>query len=119
MHKNELTLSREKRRLEMRKKATPYLLLAPVFIFVCCFMLWPILNVFKMSLEQYIVTQPRNRHFIGLENFKTIFSQDPIFWRALGTTAIYVLVSVAEFPAIAYNNPMIGVYCFVKKFLWS
>lgn len=95
MQRNELTLSKEKRRMEMRKKATPYLLLAPVFIFVCCFMLWPILNVFKMSLEEYIVTRPRNRHFIGLENFRTIFTADPIFWRALGTTAIYVLVSVA------------------------
>ena len=94
MEQNEAVLSKEKRRMAMRKKAVPYLLLAPVFIFVCLFMLWPILNVFKMALEEYVVTRPRNRHFIGIQNFVKIFTSDPVFWKAIETTIIYVIVSV-------------------------
>ncbi|HIS13326.1 MAG TPA: sugar ABC transporter permease [Candidatus Ornithospirochaeta stercorigallinarum] len=94
-HKNSVQLSREGKWMTMKKNAVPYLLLAPVIIFVCLFMLWPILNVFKMSVENYMVTRPAQRHFIGLDNFKEIFTDDPVFYRALGTTAIYVLVSVA------------------------
>ncbi len=90
-----VTLSKEKMRMARRKKAVPYLLLAPVFIFVCCFMLWPIINVFMMSSEYYVVTRPFQRHFVGFGNFAKIFTEDPVFYRSLGTTAIYVLVSVA------------------------
>lgn len=78
-----------------RKAATPYLLLAPVFIFVCCFMLWPIINVFKMSTESYYATRAASRHFVGLDNFVTIFTSDPIFWKTISTTVVYVLLSVA------------------------
>lgn len=94
MEQNEAVLSKEKRRMAMRKKAVPYLLLAPVFIFVCLFMLWPILNVFTMAFEEYVVTRPRNRHFIGFQNFVKIFTSDPVFWKAIETTIIYVIVSV-------------------------
>lgn len=87
-------LIRRRRWLSLRRKAVPYLLLAPVVVFVSCFMLWPILNVFKMSTEYYFATQPRARHFVGLDNFRKIFTADPVFVKSLGTTAIYVLLSV-------------------------
>ena len=51
-------------------------------------------NVFMMSTESYKVTKPNDRHFIGLENFVKIFTNDPIFVKTLGNTAIYVLFSV-------------------------
>lgn len=86
---------RQKYWLTVRKKSVPYLLLAPVVIFVCCFMLWPILNVFKMSTESYYATRALKRHFVGLENFIKIFTNDSIFVKTLSTTLVYVVFSVA------------------------
>ena len=86
---------RQRQWLSLKKKAVPYLLLAPVVIFVCCFMLWPILNVFKMSTESYYATKPMQRHFVGFQNFVKVFIDDPIFVKTLSTTVLYVLLSVA------------------------
>lgn len=90
----ELQLSKKGSMMHYRRLATPYLLLAPMLAFVVCFMIWPIINVFMMSTESYKVTKPNDRHFIGLENFVTIFTKDQIFLKTLGNTAVYVILSV-------------------------
>ncbi len=90
----ESPLSQRGRRMRYLRVATPYLLLAPMLAFVLTFMIWPIINVFSMSLESYKITKPGDRHFIGLQNFVTIFTDDPLFWKTLGNTAVYVIVSV-------------------------
>lgn len=82
------------RRLKLRRNATPYLLLLPVILFVSAFMLWPMLNVFLMSLQEYKVTQAKNRHFIGLANFTQILQKDDLFWKSLVNSAVWVLVGV-------------------------
>ena len=86
----ELQLSKKGSMMHYRRLATPYLLLAPMLAFVVCFMIWPIINVFMMSTESYKVTKPNDRHFIGLENFVTIFTKDQIFLKTLGNTAFCV-----------------------------
>lgn len=60
------TLTRHQIWMHRKRQAVPYLLLAPVLIFVCLFMLWPIINVFKMSFESYYATKPNAREFSGL-----------------------------------------------------
>lgn len=90
----ELQLSKKGSMMHYRRLATPYLLLAPMLAFIVCFMIWPIINVFMMSTESYKVTKPNDRHFIGLENFVTIFTKDQIFLKTLGNTAVYVVLSV-------------------------
>lgn len=87
-------VSKRSLRLHYRRLATPYLLLAPMLAFVLVFMIWPIINVFMMSLESYKVTKPNDRHFIGLENFVNIFTNDSLFWKTLGNTFVYVVISV-------------------------
>jgi len=95
--RNSLTagMSRKGSMMHYRRLATPYLLLAPMLAFVVCFMIWPIINVFKMSLESYKVTKASARHFIGLQNFIQIFTKDDLFWKTLLNTGVYVLLSVA------------------------
>ena len=97
----ELQLSKKGSMMHYRRLATLYQILdgmtrmlAPMLAFVMCFMIWPIINVFMMSTESYKVTKPNDRHFIGLENFVTIFTKDQIFLKTLGNTAVYVILSV-------------------------
>lgn len=78
-----------------RKMITPYLLLAPVLLFIVCFMFWPIANVFSMSFENYKATRPNARAFIGFANYVKIFTKDSIFTKAMWTTLRWVVVSVA------------------------
>ncbi len=87
-------VSKRSLRQHYRRLSTPYLLLAPMLVFVLVFMIWPIINVFMMSLESYKVTKPNDRHFIGLENFVNIFTNDSLFWKTLGNTFVYVVISV-------------------------
>lgn len=87
-------VSKKGMRLHYRRLATPYLMLAPMLAFVLIFMIWPIINVFIMSLEEYKISKPNDRHFIGLENFIQIFTNDDLFWRTLGNTVVYAVISV-------------------------
>lgn len=79
----------------MRKALTPYLLLAPVLLFIICFMFWPIMNVFSMSFENYKATRPNARAFIGLANYVKILTKDAVFAKSIRNTLVWVIVSVA------------------------
>ena len=62
-------------RLYYKRRAIPYFLLAPVVLFILLFMLWPMVNVFVMSVQNYQLLRPLERDFIGLENYITILTQ--------------------------------------------
>ena len=76
------------------RHATPYILLAPILIYVMLLMIWPMINVYVMSLQNYQLLKPKERAFIGLENYITIFTQDELFFKALGNSFVWVVVSV-------------------------
>lgn len=81
--------------LYYKRQATPYLLLAPILIFVSLFLLWPMVNVFIMSVQDYKLLSAGERHFIGLQNFNTIFTEDEVFMKTIGNSLVWVFVSVA------------------------
>lgn len=85
----------KKSRLYYKRAAVPYLMLAPVVLFVALFMLWPMLNVFLMSFQNYVVIRPKDRAFVGLEHYVEIFTNDPLFYKGLANSAVWVFVSVA------------------------
>lgn len=77
-----------------RRNMTPYILIAPIIIFVLVLLLWPMINVYIMSLQNYKVLKPDARSFIGLENYITIFTKDVLFVKAMINSAVWVVVSV-------------------------
>ncbi len=85
----------KKSKLYYKRAAVPYLLLLPVVLFVALFMLWPMVNVFIMSLQNYVVIKPEDRAFIGLANYIEIFTKDALFYKGLKNSAVWVLVSVS------------------------
>lgn len=56
--------------------------------------------------------------FVGLENYKRLFSRDPLFWKALGNTIYYVAISVpatlvaAVIIALLMNQKIPGIRFF-------
>ena len=58
---------KRERYLYYKRQATPYILLAPILLFVSIFLLWPMVNVFLMSIQEYQLLKPDARKFIGLD----------------------------------------------------
>lgn len=78
----------------LKKQLLPYLLLGPALLFIVFFMFYPVVNTFQLSLNNYVLTQRSEWGFIGLENFKKLFFQDPIFWTALRNSIVWTISNV-------------------------
>lgn len=74
---------------------------------------YPILWTFKWSFFSYYGIETTAR-FIGLDNFKTFFTQDFTYWKAWGNTLIFALIKMpleitfAMLLALALNKKMKG-----------
>ena len=86
---------RREKYLYYKRQATPYILLAPILLFVSLFLLWPMINVFVMSVQEYRLLKLDERHFIGFQNFVTVFTEDKVFMKAIKNSVVWVAVSVA------------------------
>jgi multiple sugar transport system permease protein len=87
-HKNSraLTLYKAKRII------LPYLFQAPTIILLMLLMLLPIITVFRYSILNNVIMN-KNPTFVGLDNYKTILS-DQIFWISTGNTLYFTVMSV-------------------------
>ncbi|MED4955947.1 sugar ABC transporter permease [Paenibacillus sp. FSL R5-0527] len=81
--------SREKERF------LPYLFIAPTLLLIAGVMVFPILRVFDLSLQSYDFTRLHEAGYIGLANFRRIFTEDALFYESLGITVKWVLLEVA------------------------
>lgn len=77
----------------VKKMLAPYLLLLPAILLILVFMVYPIGNVFYLSLRSYNPTKPWINGFAGLDNFKNILTGSE-FWKALGVSVKWVLSEV-------------------------
>lgn len=69
-----------------------YIFILPFIIGFLAFMALPMILSLGFSFTRYnILSSPV---FIGLENYKTMFTGDPKFWKVFGVTMYYVLFSV-------------------------
>ena len=81
-----------KSKLERREAMVGYLLLLPWIIGFVIFLSGPILASFGLSFFEYDVINPPK--FIGIQNYKVMISDDPLFWQSFKVTAIYTFTSV-------------------------
>ncbi|MFE2754694.1 carbohydrate ABC transporter permease [Actinosynnema sp. NPDC059335] len=72
----------------------PYALIAPTLVLMAVFLVYPIGSVVYYSLQRYNVTQPWKNGFAGLDNFKQMLFDDPLFWQSLAFSAKWVFVEV-------------------------
>ncbi|MCL8025790.1 carbohydrate ABC transporter permease [Nocardioides bruguierae] len=69
-------------------------LVAPAVIVMLLVTAFPILRALWLSFYSYSLTAPDDREFIGLSNYVTALT-DSLFWRDIGVTVVYMLVTVA------------------------
>lgn len=83
-----------KRKMSMatREAVSGYLFFSPWLIGFLVFLAGPILFSFYLSFTSYnTLSDPK---WIGVLNYKILFTQDPIFWKSLGNTIYFVVFSV-------------------------
>lgn len=85
-------MKRRRSKYFRRKNLAGYLFAAPWLIGLSTFILAPILATLFLSFTSYdMINAPR---WIGLTNYKILFTLDPGFWKALGNTFYYMFGSV-------------------------
>lgn len=77
------------------------ILLVPALLIYATFALYPMVDVIVLSFQRWNGLDP-DRRFVGLVNYRNIFTRDPVFWVAFRNTVIWTLMSLV-FP------PMIGL----------
>lgn len=105
-----------RRRSTHRRAGAGRLFVAPNLAGVCVFMLFPLGFSLYMSFQQWdLFTPPK---FVGLRNFRTLFSADPLFLIALRNTVVYtvgtlvptIIISLAVAGALNHKVKGIGIF---------
>ncbi|WP_300642283.1 carbohydrate ABC transporter permease [Nocardioides sp.] len=69
-------------------------LVAPAVVVMLVVTAFPILRALWLSFYSYSLTAPEEREFIGISNYVTALT-DQLFWRDIGITVLYMVVTVA------------------------
>jgi multiple sugar transport system permease protein len=80
-------------RKRLRKHALAYLMIAPMTILVFGFIVVPILRNVWMSFFDWYLARPTSHPFLGLENYREVFTAST-FKNSAKVTAIYIGVTV-------------------------
>lgn len=78
----------------LKSKCIPYLMIAPSVILLLAIFGYPVLKVFSLSLQNYNYADFANKGFIGLENFRKIFTEDEIIGESLFFSLKWVVTQV-------------------------
>lgn len=77
------------------EKWLPYIFIAPAMIFIACFLVYPLGNVFYYSLQHYNANTPFYNGFAGLNNFVEILTKDQQFFPSLLISLKWVVSQVS------------------------
>ena len=100
--KTDADYSLPKRKSFMTRKNAPYLFLTPMIILFSVFMIYPVIKSLILSFQDFTDGQ---YIFCGIQNYVTMF-KDPIFWKSLKNTFIYLAVQV---PVMVVLSLVLGV----------
>ncbi|MEP3046159.1 MAG: sugar ABC transporter permease [Roseibium sp.] len=88
-------------------------LLAPAIGIYSLFAIWPLIDVAILSFQDWNGIKP-HREWVGLENYKHILFNDPVFWVSVKNTVIWTILSVIFPPvlglmlALGLNQKLFG-----------
>jgi len=77
---------------ERKEAISAYVFLIPFFLWLVFIMGGPILAAFFLSFCKWDILTPIQ--FVGFDNYKEMFFNDPRFWKALGNTTYFTALSV-------------------------
>jgi len=86
---------RAKRRgLQLSERHLPIALLLPGLVIIALVVGIPMLYSLYLSFTNYTLTSAGNYHFVGLQNYVTLLTKDPLFWKAFWRTILFISLAV-------------------------
>ena len=81
-------------RLSRRARSSlyAYAFVSPWIISLLVFTAYPVLASFYFSMTKYTILTPPE--WVGLDNFQTMFTKDPLYWKSVWNTVYYTAFSV-------------------------
>lgn len=80
--------------MKFKRNYYGYLYILPLVLVLATVLLYPIIRVAVMSVQDWYMLRPSSKgEFVGLNNFITLFKDDA-FWKSVKTSVIYILVTV-------------------------
>ena len=68
----------------------PYAMIAPSLIGIGTFVVYPLISLARLSLWRTNLMSPSQSEFVGLNNYRTLFTRDD-FWQSLRNTVVYTV----------------------------
>ena len=76
-----------------RRRRTAWLFLMPMLLVLAAVAAWPLFRTIAFSFTDAYLSDLSGWQFVGLDNYLYL-AQDPQWWRAVGNTVIFTVVSV-------------------------
>ena len=86
-------------RQRRRELITAAVMLAPSLVFLAAFTYWPIIRSIVYGFFD-VQLGSSEIFFVGVENYQRLWG-DPLFWRSLSNTVVYMVVTVPTSIALA------------------
>ena len=75
------------------KTLQPWKYLFPALLFIALFLFYPLIKGVLISFQHYVLYEPFDIRFTGIENIKSVF-EDPVFWKVLKNSVVWVVFSL-------------------------
>lgn len=76
----------------VRQSLLAYLFISPWIFSLLVFTAYPVLASFYFAMTKYTILRPPQ--WIGLDNFRVMFTKDPLYWKSVWNTLYYTAFSV-------------------------
>ncbi len=81
-------------RIQLTERHLPVALLLPGILIILLVIGFPMLYSLYLSFTDFNLVSSGNTEFVGLRNYITLLTQDPLFWKAFGRTVLFISLAV-------------------------
>lgn len=99
------------RKRQARENVYGYIFILPWLIGLLAFTLGPMIFSFITSFADYNMLTV---DFVGIKNYKHMFTGDQLFWKSLKNTFIYALMNI---PIVTAGGVVVA--CILNKSIWG
>lgn len=90
-----------------RRRATPYLLVAPALAVLAFILAYPLVYNIYLSFWRWRLTDVGSARFVGLEAYRYLLFEDPDFWASARFTMTFLVLTLAAELALGLGSALL------------
>jgi len=92
--KSQPAVRKKRHGLQLGERHLPVVLLLPSLVIIFLVVGFPMLYSLYLSFTNYNLTSTSGASFVGLQNYITLLTKDPLFWKSFGRTILFISLAV-------------------------